>query len=86
MGQGNFWLSGRDMQTMIIHGFMSKIWVMPKRLYRHFSVRNLGRFEPEGGVVLGLHLRYDIIMTYDFLVLLCINIFYIYFYYIILIC
>ena len=76
MGQGNFWLSGRDMQTMIIHGFMSKIWVMPRRLYRSFSVRNLGRFEPEGG---GLHLRYDIIMTYDFLVLLCINIFYIYF-------
>ena len=86
MGQGNFWLSGRDMQTMIIHGFMSKIWVMTKRLYRSFSVRNLGRFEPEGGVVLGLHLRYDIIMTCDFLVLLCINIFYIYFYYIILIC
>ncbi len=66
------------MPIMTIHGFMSTIWEMPRRLYRSFSVRNLGRFEPEGGVVLGLHLRYDIIMTYDFLVLLCINIFLLY--------
>jgi hypothetical protein len=57
------------MPIMTIRGLMSRIWVMPKRLYRSFSVRNLGRFEPEGGVVLGLHLRNDIIMTYDFLVL-----------------
>ena len=65
MGQGNFWLSGRVMQTMIIHGFMSKIWVMPRRLYRSFSVRNLGRFEPEGGVVLGLHLFITLPHSYN---------------------
>jgi hypothetical protein len=59
VGQGNFWLSGKVMPIIIIHGLMSRIWVMPKRLYRSFSVRNLGRFEPEGGVVLGLHLGND---------------------------
>ena len=59
MGQDNFWSSGKDMQTMTIHGLMIKIWVMPRRLYRSFSVLNLGRLEPDGGVVLGLHLDDD---------------------------
>ena len=31
----------------------------PKRQFKSFTVLSLGRLEPEGGVVLGLHLDYD---------------------------
>ena len=56
---GNFWLNGRVTKIMTTVGYWRLRWVMPLGQLRSFIVLCLGRQEPEGGVVLGLHLDYD---------------------------
>jgi hypothetical protein len=52
------------MRIMTTLGFKSRTWVMPQRQFLIFIVRCLGRLEPEGGVVLGIHLDYDIFYVF----------------------
>ena len=49
------------MQIMTTRGLVSRTWEMHLRRLRSILVRWLGSQEPEGGVVLGLHLDYDFI-------------------------
>ncbi len=69
VGLGSFWLSGKDIKTMITRGQLSWKWEMHQKLQPIFSVLSLGRLEPEGGVVLGIdlyliyvHIFHDLIL------------------------
>ena len=61
---GNFWLNGRVTKIMTTVGYWRLRWEMPLGLLRSFIVLCLGRQEPEGGVVLGLHLDYIYFMSF----------------------
>ena len=52
------------MRIMITLGYKSRTWVVPQRLFLIFIVQCLGRLKPEGGVVLGIHLDYDIFYVF----------------------
>ena len=54
----SFWSSGRVIRTMTTRGYWRLRWEMPLGQLRSFIVLCLGRQEPEGGVVLGIHLDY----------------------------
>jgi hypothetical protein len=62
---GNFWSNGKGMLIMIIPGLESRRWATLRMRSGIILVLCLGRQEPEGGVVLGLHLDYH--RLYDFL-------------------
>ena len=50
------------MLIMITHGLESRKWAMLRMQLKIILVLCLGRQEPERGVVLGIHLEYDIII------------------------